>query len=107
MNTSIGFRGITLALLLMLAGPCLHATARAEPRPDQCSGILHRDEFGLRLGGGRGEGEDICVIRKEDERKVLAVCAVGRHCRIRGLVDLCRDAGECVEVSGIKSVSRR
>jgi len=28
---------------------------------------------------GWAAGEDICVIRKKDERKVLTVCALGRY----------------------------
>jgi hypothetical protein len=81
--------------------------AYAAPQMDQCSGILHRGAEGLRMGGGRGEGEGICVIRKADELKVLEVCRVGRFCRVRGLIDLCRDSGECVEIHRVTSVRRQ
>ena len=101
------FHAVGLALILVLGAFYGATNTGAEPRPDRCSGILHRDRYGLRLGCGRGEGEDICVIRKKDERKVLAVCALGRYCRIQGLVDLCQAAGECVEISGITSVGTR
>ena len=73
------FHAVGLALILVLGAFYGATNTGAEPRPDRCSGILHRDRYGLRLGCGRGEGEDICVIRKKDERKVLAVCALGRY----------------------------
>ena len=92
------FHAVGLALILVLRAFYGATNTGAEPRPDRCSGILHRDRYGLRLGCGRGEGEDICVIRKKDERKVLAVCALGRYCRIQwargplsGSRRMCRD----------------
>jgi hypothetical protein len=40
---------------------------------NECSGVLRRDQLGLRLGGGIGEGEGICVI-SNSERAQSAGC---------------------------------
>jgi hypothetical protein len=76
------------------------------PQPDKCTGILHRDRDGLRFGGANGEGEGICVIRKSEERKVLARCSVGHHCIVKGLIDSCKDSGECAEILSVTSARK-
>jgi hypothetical protein len=76
------------------------------PQPDKCSGILHKDKYGLRFGGGNKEGEGICLVNQSDEQKVLAICTVGHFCEASGLVDNCKDSGECVELTNITSVKR-
>jgi hypothetical protein len=81
--------------------------ALAEPQNDQCKGILHSDQNGLRFGGGIGEDEGICVINKSEEAKVLAVCSVGHFCKVGGSVDDCKDSGECSEITNITFVSAK
>jgi hypothetical protein len=80
-------------------------TAVAEPALGNCYGILHSDKGGgLLFGGGKGEDEGICVINKSEVEKVLRTCSVGRSCRVVGMVDYCKDSGECTEISRITSV---
>ena len=47
----------------------------AQRQPSECAGVLHKDRYGLRIGGGVGEDEGICLINKAEENKVLAICA--------------------------------
>ena len=82
-------------------------SAYAEPKIDKCAGVLHRDQYGLRFGGGIGEGEGICIINKSEENKVLTVCNLEHYCRVNGLVDDCKDSGECAEITNITSVRKR
>ncbi len=70
----------------------------------QCSGVLHRENSDLRFGGAAGEGEGICVINKIEETKVLAICSVGRRCRVKGTTALCDGSGECEQIKKITSV---
>jgi hypothetical protein len=74
----------------------------AEPQEGQCTGILHRDKTGLKFGGG---DEGICIIKKDDESRILTACTVGRYCMVIGQVDPCTDSGECVEITNISAVS--
>jgi hypothetical protein len=96
-----------IILVVLIAGYFGYAdTAAAEPQAYQCAGILHKDQNGISFGGGKGEDEGICVINKSEEKKVLAICSVGHYCKVRGQVDLCKDSGECVEITNISFVSR-
>lgn len=70
-----------------------------------CSGVLHRADGRLRFGGEAGEGESICLVNKADESKVLATCAVGHSCRVKGSIGSCGDgSGECEEIKKIRSI---
>lgn len=82
--------------------------AHAAPQQDKCDGKLHNspDGIGLVLGGGKGEDESICWIsQKADAKWVLAICAIGEWCEVGGLINLCKEAPECVEVTHITSVA--
>jgi hypothetical protein len=81
--------------------------AHAQSWNGECIGKLHRDSSGLLIGGGAGEDEGICLIKDSEAKKVLAVCAVEQHCRVRGHIRACKDIGECEEISRITSVRRR
>jgi hypothetical protein len=70
-------------------------------------GILHKDRDGLRFGGGKGEGEGICVINKSEESKVLAACSPGQFCKVKGVIEDCKDSGKCSELTHIRSVRRK
>jgi hypothetical protein len=83
------------------------ATAAQAGGEQTCAGILHLDRDSLRFGGGKGETEGICIINKSEERKkVLAACSPGHHCRIKGIVEDCKDSGECSEMTHVISVQR-
>jgi hypothetical protein len=78
----------------------------ASARMGQCSGILHQENHSIGFGGRTGETEGICIVGKSDRKKVLATCSLGNFCRLRGIVQNCRESGECTEISRISSVSR-
>lgn len=81
--------------------------AKADDK-EQCSGILHLDRNDRRFGGGKGEGEGICIISKPEERKkVLATCSPGHHCIVTGLIEDCKDSGECGELTYVLSVRKK
>src|SRR5579872_7279183 len=92
-----------LALAALLASGPLHA----EGRIGVCEGTLHRDRDGLRIGGGAGEGEGICLVGKGDTSKVLAVCTVNRLCWIKGRISDCKDSGECSQISGVIAARKK
>ena len=91
--------------LVLLAG---HARAVDKAWDSACGGILHFDrELGLRLGGGAGEGESTCLVRRPDWQRVLRICDVGHLCTIRGVIHECADIPiECSEVKQIFSIRR-
>jgi hypothetical protein len=88
-------------IVVLLASGFLATTAAAQPKLDTCSGVLTDFNGELVLRAGR---EGICTFSADDGKKIAAICAKGHVCQVAGLVDLCRDSGECVEVSSIVSV---
>lgn len=78
----------------------------AEPQLGECSGILHADRDSIILGGGEGEGEGICIINKSQQTKVLSKCRIGQFCRVKGVVDDCKDFGECSEMLRVTSAQK-
>ncbi len=103
--TSSIFRAISIVCLMTVASAtAAEARSRSTPEPGKCFGILHQDQFGLHFGGSRGEGEGICVIRKSDQDRVLAICRVGRYCEVTGTIRECRGSGECGEMNDIKRI---
>ena len=99
------FAPIASLALVLLAG---HARAVDKTWDSACGGILHFDrELGLRVGGGAGEGESICLVRRRDWQRVLKVCAVEKTCTVRGVIHECPDIPiECSEVNQIFSIRR-
>jgi hypothetical protein len=53
----------------------------------------------------RTSAEGICVINKSEESKVLATCRPGQYCRVNGVIDICKDSGECKEVTQVGLVA--
>jgi hypothetical protein len=76
----------------------------ADPQLGECSGILHADRDSIIVGGDEGEG--ICVINKSQENTVLSKCRIGQFCRIKGVVDTCKESGECSEVLRVTSADQ-
>ena len=99
------FAAVASLALVLVAGQ-----ARAEDITwrGSCAGILHFDrELGLRLGGGAGEGESTCLIRRPDWQRVLRICAVDHSCTIMGVIHECPHIPiECSEVKQIFSIRR-
>ena len=102
-----GWKRAIVLLFLTAVSSSYFEGAHAEPHLGECAGVLHRDQDGVRIGGGWGEDEGICVINKSDERKVLAVCGLEKFCRVRGLIDDCKDSGECSELTKIYSIWKK
>src|SRR3954449_10499903 len=97
----------TLSLGLLVISTLTVQSVFAEPTQRQCYGVLHQSKGDLMIGGGRGEGEGICIINKAEIGKVLGTCRIGRRCIVEGSVDYCRDSGECVEITKIVAVRKR
>lgn len=72
----------------------------------KCSGILYQTSESLMFGGGRGETEGICLVNGRDAYKVLQICRIGKPCTVEGSGDLCKNSGECVEITNITTVRR-
>jgi hypothetical protein len=60
--------------LIVANMPC-----RAQAETETCSGILQQQDGDLSISL---PPEGICSIDKSENRKVLSVCKVGRHCRM-------------------------
>ena len=97
-KVSLGF----LAISTLIVRPVF-----AEPIQSQCFGVLHQSKGDLVIGGGRGEGEGICIINKAEIEKVLKTCRPGRRCFVKGSVDYCKDSVECVEITKIVAVRKK
>ena len=102
-----GYSNDTIEFTLLKPGETATPGFPTDPQIGQCWGILHQDTEGMRFGGGRGEGEGICVINNAEENKVLAICSVGHYCKVTGIVDSCKDSGECSEITDITAVSSK
>src|SRR6266849_1929835 len=75
------------------------ATTAEAKTLDRCSGVLSRAQGDLVLTNPKKEG--ICIVGRADESRVLHDCALGHRCVIVGVVDLCTDQGECVQVTHV------
>jgi hypothetical protein len=95
---------VILALLLTAGTPALPAPIHAQAQKlDQCTGTLKERQDDLFLGDDKDES--ICVIHKSQEKKVLAKRHIGAFCRLVGITSLCRDSGECVEITNIQTMT--
>lgn len=72
--------------------------------PLECSGILHQTGKDLTFGGEPGEEEGICLVNGTETSKVLETCRVGKPCTVEGSGGLCKDSGECVQITSVTSV---
>ena len=97
----------TVSLGLLAISTLTTRPVFAEPTQTQCFGVLHQSKGDLMIGGGRGEGEGICIINKAEIGKVLRTCRIGGRCIVEGSVDYCKDSGECVEITKIVAVRKR
>jgi hypothetical protein len=87
---------IVIAAVFSLLASAAHA--------DGCSGILTRSQSDLELT--ESKQEDVCIIHPSEAAKVMRACRIGQYCTIVGKTKLCKDSGECVEVSHISNVRR-
>jgi hypothetical protein len=94
-------------LLIITSGYLLGTKlVTAEPISGKCFGVLHQVKGEVMFGGAKGEGEGICMINRSELSKVLTACHIGDRCIVEGVVDDCKDSGECTEITQIKSVRR-
>ncbi len=75
--------------------------ARAAPEPGVCSGVLTTsgDRFAI-----VEEPEHICIFSGEDKKKIFASCTEGHYCEVVGILDDCKDSGECSELTSVAAV---
>jgi len=91
--------------MAIFIGLLVATSARAEqPWRQECKGILRQDQGGLSF---QIPPEGLCEINRSQEAKVLAMCTPGRFCRVYGIVESCKDSGECAEITRVLSVRRR
>jgi hypothetical protein len=100
---------LTLVVGILVLAVCSLSTQTsfAEPMKSHCSGVLHLVNGELRFGGGRGESEGICIVSHAEVGKVLTTCRVDNRCTVEGIVDYCKDSGECVDIKNITAVHKR
>lgn len=89
--------------LLQLAGPTTQPAVPAAEK-QECKGILKTNHDGALWFEFRPEG--ICEINKSETGKVLAQCTPGHFCRVYGVVEGCKDSGECSELTNVLQVTR-
>ena len=94
------------SLLLAIALAAASASAAsAQPKPNTCRGTLMKLDSGDVVIGSPHE-EGICTFDDADDaKKIMAVCRIGQHCEATGLVEDCKDSGECVTVSHVTNVT--
>ena len=98
-------RTATAALLFfsfsLTRGEASVTRGEAAPQPGLCSGLLTKSagEFVI-----AEEPEHICIFSGEDKRKIFAICAEGHYCEVAGILNGCKDAGECSELTNVVSV---
>ncbi len=92
-----------MALLLIALVVATSATAQQSYGRQECKGILRQDRDGSLFFQFRPEG--LCEINPSQKRKVLATCTPGRFCRVVGIVEDCKDSGECGEITRVLSVT--
>jgi hypothetical protein len=90
-------QAINLTILIVVISG-ISPSLSAEPRRNECSGILHVDHGSIQFGGRLGESEGLCIIANSEQSKVLAVCAIDQFCRVSGRLSACKDSGECSEI---------
>ena len=98
-------RMATVALLFfsfsVTRGEASVTHGEAAPQPGVCSGVL--TEAGGELAIVE-EPEHICTFGEEAKRKILAVCTEGHYCEVDGILDDCKDTGECSEITNVISI---
>ena len=73
----------------------------AAPQPGLCSGVLLKLHDELVIAE---EPEHICTFSGEDKKKISAICAEGHYCEVEGILEDCKDAGECSEITNVASI---
>jgi hypothetical protein len=91
---------VVVALVVATSASAQHSYGRQERK-----GILRQDRNGSLFFQVPPEG--VCEINPSQKGKVLATCTPGRFCRVEGMVEDCKDSGECDEITRVLSVRRR
>jgi hypothetical protein len=94
-----------IALLVVALAVATSASAQSSDGRQECKGILRQDRSGGLFFQVPPEG--LCEIKPSQKGKVLATCTPGRFCRVEGMVEDCKDSGECGEITRVLSVRRR
>jgi len=96
-----GYAVASMAVTALLFCLFSFKLAEAAPQPGLCSGVLTKSEHGFVIDE---EPEHICIFSGEDQKKILAVCVVGHQCEVEGMLDDCKEDGECFEIMNVVSV---
>ena len=87
-----------LWVLLLMMMP-----AYAQPSHGSCAGTLAQDQ-GEYIINEDYSHERICTFDETGGIAVSAICSIGHHCKVTGLIDFCKDSGECDHLSHVTSV---
>jgi hypothetical protein len=80
------------------------ATEHENSSKQECNGILITNHDGDLSFDIPPEG--VCEINKSETGKVPAQCTPGHFCRVYGVVEDCKDSGECWELTKVLQVTR-
>ena len=90
-----------IALAALLSFSFSAEFVMAAPQPGLCSGALTKSEHGFVIDE---KPEHMCIFSGDDLKKILAVCGVGHQCEVEGMLDDCKEDGECSEIRNVVSV---
>lgn len=119
------FLSSAIVATIVLGAPLAHAEWGSIPDPNElwlaqlpvlaerlglakrqeCKGILKTNHDGDLSFDVPPEG--VCEINKSETAKVLAQCTPGHFCRVYGVVEDCKDSGECSEMTEVLQVRRK
>lgn len=85
--------------------PGAEQATSTQPTTGTCRGMLMKLDSG-EVVIGEPPDEDICTFGDADDaKKIMATCRIGQHCEVTGLVEICKDAGECTAISHVTAVT--
>lgn len=92
---------VLMATAALLAVSLSAKLSGAAPQPGVCSGVLTKLEYEFAIVE---DPEHICIFSGEDERKIYNLCAEGHRCEFEGILEDCKDVGECSELTNVSAV---
>ncbi len=92
---------VSMAAVVLLSVSFSAKIAEAAPRAGVCSGVLTKLEYNSAIVE---DPEHICIFSGEDKSKIFAVCAEGHRCEVEGILEDCKEVGECSELTNVSAV---
>src|SRR5262245_28739054 len=93
-----GYAVIVLAAGILLCSVSVKPTKATAP--GVCSGVLTKLEENFVI---QEDPEHICIFSGETQKKIFAICTLGHRCEVEGLLDDCKESGECSELTHVVS----